>query len=139
LQHGAAGRLDACIEIDSTGERFAGVLQRGGAKAAAGLLLGGAEFDQAVEAQFARQPDQEGPLGERSAAPAELAFACLGVGPVEGLGNDDLQHGVAEEFEALVAGDARAHGYRRGMAQGIVQKRLVPEFMADSLLEPFDL
>ena len=48
------------------------------------------------------EPREKRALGERRAALAQLALAFVGVQLEERFGQDELEHGVAQELEALV-------------------------------------
>ena len=93
-------------EVDRADHRLDGVGEDRGLLAAAGGLLAAAELDVVAE------PDRAADLGQRAgvddgrAQLGQPALGEVGVGEVERLGDDDAEHRVAEELQALVGRQA---------------------------------
>jgi hypothetical protein len=103
VRHDPAGGVHAAVEEHRAEQRLEGILERGGAIAAAGRLFARSEAQGAVQADLPGQPGEEGAVGEHGAVPAEGALPFGRVLEVQRLREHELQHGVAEELEPLVA------------------------------------
>jgi hypothetical protein len=55
----------------------------------------------------------------------QLALGQVGVGPVERVGDDQAEHRVAEELQALVVGQAAVLVRERAVGEGTHEQRLV--------------
>ena len=109
-------------EVDRADHGLDGVGQDRRLVATAGGLLAATELDVLAEA------DHAGDLGERAGVDdggAELgqpALGEVGVEQVERLGDDDAEHGVAEELEALVGRQPAVLVGVRAVRQGAVEQ-----------------
>jgi hypothetical protein len=105
----------------------------------AGGLLAGAQPQAGVEADFPGDPGQKNAVGEGGAALAEHAFAVAGEEIVERLREDELQHGIAEKLEALVAlGGIGVVLQIRRVRDGALQQRRIAERVGEAGLELFE-
>ena len=73
--------------------------------AATGVLFAATEEDVFVQADVATVFGEDAAIDEGGAGFGERAFAVIGKFIVEDAGEDELQDGVAEEFEALIGLD----------------------------------
>jgi hypothetical protein len=95
-----------------------------------------AEQETTVELEAEREFDERGAFGERGATFAEQTFAIVGIKLEERFGQNELEHGVAEEFETLVAlRDFRVFRQIRRMRQRALQQRAVTERVAEANLQ----
>ena len=100
--HDLGGHLDAAAEVHGADHGLDGVGEDRRLVAAAGGLLAAAELDVLAE------PDAAADLGQRAGVDdgrpqlGQPALGEVGVGAVERLGDDDAEHGVTEELQALV-------------------------------------
>lgn len=136
VQDNAAGFPVVAVEQNCSHQGLEGILQGGGARTSSGGLLAGAELQGAIEADFARQLREEGAVGEGGAPSAERPLAGVGEKGEQRLGQHQLQHGVAEELEPLVAfrevGPVLQQG---GMGEGALQERPVAEDVVEAHFE----
>ncbi len=116
---------EVAVEVEGADEGFEGVFARGGAGPATGGFFAGAEAQAGVELEVAGEAGEEDAVGEGGAAAAELAFAVGGVEAVERFGEDELEDGVAEEFEALVVFGGGLVLDERGVRDGAEQERRI--------------
>src|SRR4051794_15205233 len=100
------GALEAAGEVDRPDHRLDGVGQDRRLLAASGGVLAAAELDVGAEPDRAADAGQRAGIDDRRAELGQMALGEVGVGAVEGLGDDDAEHGVAEELEALVGRQA---------------------------------
>ena len=96
------GDLDAAAEVDGADHGLDGVGEDRGLVAAAGGLLAAAELDVLAEPDGAADLGQRAGVDDRRAQLGQPALGEVGVGDVEGLGDDDAEHGVTEELQPLV-------------------------------------
>ena len=102
----AAARVEAAVEVDRAEQRLEGVGQDRGLVAAAGALLAAAEPDVAAEVELAAHLGQRAHVDHRGAQLGQLALGQVGVVAVERVGDDQAEHGVAEELQPLVGRQA---------------------------------
>ena len=97
-------------------------------------------INAAAEEDVVAQADGPGHLSEsphvdhRRPQLGELALGQVGVGPVERVSNDEAEHRVAEELEALVVGQATVLVGIRAVREGTDEQRLV-DLLPDDLGE----
>ena len=135
--HEARGEVDVGREEDGADERLEGVGQDRGLVAAAGRLLALAEHDVLPEVEDAGDVGEGAHVDDGRAQLGQLPLGQVGVLAVERLGDDETQHGVAEELEALVVGQAAVLVGVRAVRQGTQEQRLV-DVLADHLTEVGD-
>ena len=99
-------------------------------------------FSERAEPDRRPKVDGAGNVGTRllahqvGKAARHLALVGLGKGAEQHVGDDQTQHVVAEEFQALVGAGAVARAGERGdVGQRLLQHRRVPEAVSDALLE----
>jgi hypothetical protein len=127
-----AGRgLEARVEVDRAQQGLKRIRQSGASGLPAGSQLAGAEREVVTEIQPPRDlrerlfPDQGGP------EPAQLTLVCLGESGVKGLGDDEPEQCVSEEFEPFVVIGARA-----SMSEGALRQVPVGEAVIDGQKQP---
>jgi hypothetical protein len=122
--------LQAPVEIDRADDGLQGVGQDRGLVPAARALLAAAEPDERAEVQPARDLGQGAGVDHGGAQLRELALREVGMQAVEGVGDHQTEHGVAEELEALVGRQTAVLIRVRAMGQCTYQKgglEFVPE------------
>lgn len=100
------GRLEAAVEVDGAEDRLEGVPEDRGARASAGEVFLAAEVEEVADADGAAFFGEDGLADEEGLDLGEVALTLVAVAFEEVLGDDEVEDGVAEEFEALVGGDA---------------------------------
>ena len=129
--------LDAAVEIDRRDERLEAVGENRVLLPAAGLLFSAPEQHVAAEIDFFGQPRER---RRRDDAGLHLRLVALAVGrePREQqIGDDEAEHGVAEELERLVVDDA-AGGVlvrARSVRQRVLEQAEVAELVVDAFFE----
>ena len=118
-------------------ERLEGVGEDRGLVAAAGRLLALAEHDVLPEVERPGDVGERAHVDDGRAQLGQLPLGEVGVLAVERLGDDETQHGVTEELEALVVGQAAVLVGVRAVRQGTQKQRLV-DVLADHLAEVGD-
>lgn len=141
------GSVGSRIEVDGTCDSFEGIGEGGFAvPAAVGLFTApevqvGAESDAAGDARQGLSGDELGTcLGQH-------AFVGLGEALIEQMGQSELEHGIAKEFEALIVGmyalvfithasvrerELEQRGIAKGVAYDLFQRLHVCSFVAGS-------
>ena len=94
-----------------------------------------AELERRAEIHGARHL-RAGLLAHQIGEPArQLALVGAREGAIEHVGDDQAEHVVAKEFQALIAGAAIAAGQGGNVGERAVKQGLVGELVADPLLE----
>ena len=114
--------LEAAAEVDRADHRLDGVGQDRGLVAAAGGLLAAAELDVLAEPDLAGDVGEGAGVDHRGAQLGQPALGQVGVGAVERLGDDDAEHGVAEELQPLVGRQAAVLVGERAVRQGALEQ-----------------
>jgi hypothetical protein len=96
-----AGGGEVAVEVEGADEGFEGVFQAA-ARVRPPVDSSLCAEEQAASSRVAGEAGEEAAFGQRGAAAAEHAFAVGGIEAIERLGEDELEHGVAEKFEPLV-------------------------------------
>ena len=109
-------------EVDRADHRLDGVGEDRGLVAAAGRLLAAAELDVLAEADAAADLGQRAGVDDRGAQLGQPALGEVGVGAVERLGDDDAEHRVAEELQALVGRQAAVLVGVRAVGEGALEQ-----------------
>ena len=115
--------VEAAAEVDGADHGLDGVGEDRGLVAAAGGLLAAAELDVLAEADAAADLGQRAGVDDRGAQLGQPALGEVGVGAVERLGDDDAEHGVAEELQPLVGRQAAVLVGVRAVGQGALEQR----------------
>ncbi len=124
------------VEIHRADERLEGVGQRAGAVASAVGFFATAHHEVAAEVEAVGE-DAESVAGDDAGADfREIAFGELGKLIEQMLGEDELQDGVAEEFEALIV-EMMALGFvsETGVSQRFREQQGIAEFVFEALFE----
>src|SRR5262249_26374935 len=100
-----------------------------------GVRLRGAELDRGAEIDRARDVRAGLAAHEVGKAARKLALVRRRKGAKQHVGDDEAEHMVAEELEALVAAGAALAGERRNMRQRAVEQRRWGEAVPDALLQ----
>lgn len=132
----AAGGVEAGVEVEGTDQGFESVFEVAGALAALGVVFAGAEAEAGGQAEGEGEGGKGAAVEEGGAAATEGALAVGGEGVKEGVAEEVLEDGVAEEFEALVIlwGVGVGGGVGR-VGDGGEQKGGVAEAVAEPGLE----
>ena len=109
-------------EVHGADDGLDGVGEDRGLVAAAGGLLAAAELDVLAEADLAADVGQGAGVDDRRAQLGQPALGEVRVGEVERLGDDDPEHGVPEELQALVGGETTVLVGVRAVGQGALQQ-----------------
>ena len=118
--HGASGGLDAVRDVDRADQRLEGVGQDRRLVPTAGGLLAPTEPDEDADVDRAGDVGQRAHVHDGGAQLRQLPLGQVGVCAVERVGDDQSEHGVAEELQPLVGRQAtvlvrvRAVGERPG-------------------------
>ena len=123
--HELAGGLDARRQVDRADDGLDGVGEDRGLVAAAGGLLAAAEADVVAEAEGAADVGQRAHVDDGGAQLGQLALAGVGVRVVERVGDDQAEHRVAEELQALVVRQPAVLVGVRAVGQGAPEQRCV--------------
>ena len=119
-------RRHAAVEIERGDQRFAGAGQDRALLAPAARGFGRGHDQIGRQARGFRHLGAGFALDEAVEAHGEPAFGLLGMIGIQALGDDQAQHAVAEEFQALVGVGADA-----GVGEGARQQRPVGEPVAE--------
>ena len=95
---------EPAVEVDRPDHRLDRVGHDRGLVAPAGGLLAAAEQQELAEPERAADLGQRPGVDHGRAQLGQLALGQVGVGAVEGVGDDQPQHRVAEELQPLVGG-----------------------------------
>ena len=120
--HDLGGHLDAAAEVDGADHGLDGVGEDRRLVAAAGGLLAAAELDVLAEPDAAADLGQRAGVDDRGAQLGQPALGEVGVGEVEGLGDDDAEHGVTEELQPLVGRQPTVLVGVRAVGQGALEQ-----------------
>ncbi len=133
--------LDAAIEIDRRDERFVTVGEQRLLLAAARLFLAPAEKQVVAEAQTLGQPPERRGGNHRGLDLRFLALVMLGKLVEQEVGDEEPEHGVAQEFERLIVADAAADVLvcAGRVGHGVFEQPAVAEAIADRLLQGLEL
>ena len=101
---------------------FDGIGEVGIPLRAAGLALAGTHAQMLVEAQLAANQRQGRAAHELCAQPAQIAFGYLRETPIDQAGNDEIEKGIAQVFEALIVLGAEAAVRQRQLQQRAIAK-----------------
>src|SRR5512139_2348459 len=135
--HQLAGGVDAGGLVDRADDGLDGVGEDGVLVATAGRLLAAAEVDVVAQPQGAADVGQRPHVHHGGAQLRELPLAGVGVCVVERRGDDEPEHGVAEELQALVVRQPPGLVGVRPVRQGTPEHGLVDR-AARHLLEVFE-
>ena len=113
----------ARVEVIGADDRLQAVGQDGLLRPAAGVLLALADEDEVVHAQAAGDLREARLADDEALDPRQLPFRLVREGFVEVLGDDEAEHGVAEELQPLVVLPVLA----RLVGERAVGERLVEE------------
>ncbi len=139
-EDGFFGGGEIAVEVEGADEGFEGVFEAGGAVLAVVLDFAAAHQEAFVESEVAGEIAEETAFGEDGAVFGEGAFAFVGVEGEEFLGEDEVENGVAEEFEALVVGFFfGVVGLVGGVDHAFAQELRVSELVADAILQRLEL
>jgi hypothetical protein len=119
---GHGGGLEAAGQVDGAEDRFDRVGEDRCLVAATGGLLTAAELDVLTERDLAADAGQRTCIDDGRAQLGQAALGQLGMAAVERLGDDDTEHGVAEELEALVGGEPAVLVRERAVRQRSLQQ-----------------
>jgi hypothetical protein len=100
------GDLDAAAHVHGADHRLDRVGQDRGLVAATGGVLAPAELDVLAQADGATDLGQRPGVDHGGAELGQPALGQVGMADVERLGDHDAEHGVAEELQPLVGGQA---------------------------------
>ena len=89
---------------------------------AAGALLALAEPDVVAQAQPAGDAGQRAHVHHRGAQLGQLPFGQIGIFAEERVGDDQAEHGVAEELQPLVGGQPAVLVGERAVRQGALEQ-----------------
>ena len=132
---GARG-LKAPVQKNRPQQRFERIGQGGRTFAPAGVLLPAAQDQVTAQIQCAPVPGKRAGIDQLGPGLCQRALVGAGRFLVKRLGEDQSQQGVAQEFQPLVV--RRGHGIfvgDRGMRERKSQQALIPEMIAETLLE----
>src|SRR5215218_6034442 len=133
--HQGGGPREALVEVDGAEQGLEGVGQDGGLVPAARQLLAPAQ------AHGVADPELAGHLGEHVHVDrgrpqlGQLPLGQVGEGAVDDVGDDQAEHGVAEELEALVGGQAAVLVGVGAVGEGPDVQLLAAEADAEGLLD----
>ncbi len=116
------GAFDAELYVDRTEQRLDGVGQDRCLVATAGGFFAATEAYVVADAERTGDDSQGLGADDGSAQLGQLAFGQIGVLGEKGVGDDEPEHRVAEELEALVVGDATVLVRERTVRQGMLKK-----------------
>ena len=127
----ARGGRPAAVEVDGPDDRLDGVGEDRRLAPAPRDVLAPPEQQGVAEVELHGHLGQHAGVDHRGTHLGEGALGHVGVGAVAVLGHDEAEHGVTEELEALVGGDAarlRAPGaVRQGLDEEAVVAEIPPE------------
>ncbi len=133
------GPLDAELHVDGAEHRLDGVGQDRGLVATAGRLLASAEAHVVAEPERARDLGERLGADDGGAQLGELALGQVGVTREQRVGDDEAQHRVAEELEALVVGDPAVLVRERAVRQGMLKELRVEVLDSQDLPQPLSV
>ena len=147
-RRGRHERVEPVVDQRRRGVRAAGQVDRAdhglgrvredrGLVATPGALLAASEQQVGPEVETARDVGEGSHVDDGGAQLGQLALGLVGVGAIEGVGDDEPQHRVAQELQALVVGQAAVLVGVRPVRQGTRQQRLV-DALSDHLREVVD-
>ncbi len=116
------GTFDAELHVDRTEEGLDGVGQDRGLVATTGRLLAATEAYVVADAKSAGHDGQCLGTDDGRAQLGQLTFWQVGVVGEQGVGDDEPEHRVAEELEALVVGHSAVLVRERAVRQGMLQQ-----------------
>src|SRR5262249_18539100 len=116
--------LESAVEIHRGDERLVGIRQQRLLEAPAALLLAAPEEQVLAEIEPLRVPGERLRGDDRRLDLGLLSFAVRRVLPEQHVGDDEPEHGIAQELERLVVDDAPRHILRRARA---VRQRVLEE------------
>ena len=124
---GVASSFQPTIEVDCADKGFEGVFEHGLARFGVVLVVGIADFEVFAEILAHSHAGEGFAVDDASAAAIERALVGLGEFGIEGICYDEVEHGVAEELEALIiAARTVATGVGEGeLEQGLVLKVMI--------------
>lgn len=102
LLDGMAGRLETSVEIDCADECFKGIFKHGPARVGVVLAVGIANFQVFSELPLIGGAGEVLTIDDGCARPIEGSLVRFGEFGVECLGDDEIEHGVAEKLQPLV-------------------------------------
>ena len=129
------GALEAAGEVDRPDHGLDRVGEDRGLLAATGGVLAAAELDVVAEPDGAADPGQGAGVDDRRAQLGQVALGQVGVGAVERLGDDDAEHRVAEELQALVGRQAAVLVGVGAVGQGALEQLGVERGIAERATE----
>ena len=100
-------RVHALVEVDRPHDRLEAVGQQAVEVTAARLLDALAYQQVLAQVDTARRPGQSPGAHDRHPVERQGPLAGVGIAPVEDVGGDQLQDGVAKKLQALVVGRRR--------------------------------
>lgn len=121
---GCAGLIDAAVEVDCSDDGFEGVFEHTVAVVGVVLALGFADAEGVGEPDVACEFCEGFTVDDLGAHTVEGAFVLFWFIAEEVFGDDEVEDGVAEEFEALVISRG---GFEAGVREGLFQKIRVLE------------
>ena len=136
IDHETSDGLEAAIEVHGAHEGFEGVGEGGGADPAAAGFLALAHHEVTAEAD-GDGVDLETLAGDEAGAHfGQHPLRAIGEEIEEVLGEDELEDGVAEEFEALIV-KMMALGFvpEAGVRKGFRQEEGIAEFVTDACFQ----
>src|SRR6478672_641400 len=123
--HERAGRLEPGGEVDGADDRLHRVGEDRGLGAAAGALLTPPQHEVVAQPDGPGDVSQGTHVDHRGPQLGQLALGKVGVVGVERVGDDEPEHGVPEELQALVVGQAAVLVRIGPVGQGTQKQRLV--------------
>src|SRR5690606_18740535 len=132
-QHAFAGPLHAAVQVDGADQGFQGVGEDGFTAVAAALQLARPQAQVIAQAEAAGQHGQGLALDQARAQARQLAFAGLREALEQRLAGDEVEDGVAEEFQALVVAPGEA-----AMGEGQEQQLLVLKGVSELALKAIE-
>ena len=135
-QDDAADGDEIAVEIHGADERLESIGKRAGALASAVGLFAAPHHEVASDAEALGEDVEAVARDDAGADFGEVAFAEVGKLIEEILGEDELEDGVAEEFEALIV-EVMALGFvtEAGMGERFREQQGVAEFIFEALFE----
>ena len=110
----------AGVEIDRAEQRFERVGENGLAPVTAGLAFPAAEYQVFADLEFRRNGGERRVLDERRSQPAQVALVRLRSQTEQRFRDNEIEYGVAQEFEALVIAPLGAAVCQRPREQALV-------------------
>src|SRR5215208_4558176 len=130
---------EALVEVDGPEHGLEGVGQDRGLVPAAGQLLAPAQPHGVADAQLAGHLGEHVHVDRGRPQLGQLALGQVGEGAVDDVGDDQAEHGVAEELEPLVGGQAAVLVGEGAVREGPDVQLLAAEADAEGLLDRLPL